>query len=135
MAGHNKDMLPPPASPRGRVLVVDDDAGVRGVCTTLLHALGYAATEASSGDKAIETLSTAERPHSLVLLDLELPGMRGEDVLRALKAKRPQLRVLVMSGKVDRDLSRVLASGADGVLRKPFKMSELDRSLGDALHS
>jgi two-component system KDP operon response regulator KdpE len=116
------------------VLIVDDDAGVRDVCTTLLHALGYAASEASSGDKAIESLSL-ERPLSLVLLDLELPGMRGEDVLRALKAKRPQVPVLVMSGKVGRDLSTVLAHGADGVLRKPFKMSDLDRSLGAAIRN
>lgn len=109
--------------------MVDDDAGVRDVCTTLLHALGYEAAEASTGAKALESLN-AERAPQLVLLDFELPGMRSEEVLRAVKARQPQVRVLVMSGKPSRDLARCLDDGADGVLRKPFKMSDLDRSVG-----
>lgn len=121
-------MLPLSATPRSRVLVVDDDAGVRDVCTTLLHALGYDAAEASNGPKALESLQTDGA--QLVLLDLELTGMRGEDVLRAVKAHRPHVRVLVMSGKPGRDLASCLDKGADGVLRKPFKMSDLDRSVG-----
>ncbi|HEY6881304.1 MAG TPA: response regulator [Polyangiales bacterium] len=110
------------------MLVVDDDAGVRDVCSTLLQVLGYDAAVASSGPKALETLNTREP--QLVLLDLELTGMAGEDVLRAVKAHCPDVRVLVMSGKPSRDLKGALAEGADGVLRKPFKMSDLDRSVG-----
>ncbi|MET0285792.1 MAG: response regulator [Polyangiales bacterium] len=110
------------------MLVVDDDAGVRDVCSTLLHALGYDAAVASNGMHALDAMSTREP--QLVLLDLELPGMRGEDVLRAVKAQSPDVRVLVMSGRPGRDLSLALETGADGVLRKPFKMSDLDRSVG-----
>jgi CheY-like chemotaxis protein len=114
-------------------LVVDDDAGVRDVCSTLLHALGYDAAVVSNGNNALDAL-TAREPQ-LVLLDLELPGMRGEDVLRALKAQCPDVRVLVMSGKPSRDLASCLAEGADGVLRKPFKMSDLDRSVGGLMRA
>lgn len=122
-------MLPPSATPRRRVLVVDDDAGVRDVCTTLLDALGYDAAEASTGAMALASLDA--NGAQLVLLDLELTGMRGEDVLRAVKAHDPRVRVLVMSGKPGRDLASCLDKGADGVLRKPFKMSDLDRSVGE----
>lgn len=121
-------MLPPSTPARARVLVVDDDAGVRDVISTLLDALGYDAAVASDGLLALDAVTTGAP--ELVLLDLELPGMRGEDVLSAVKARRPDVRVVVMSGKPNRDLSSVLAQGADGVLRKPFKMSDLDRSVG-----
>ncbi|MDB4975326.1 MAG: hypothetical protein JWN48_3667 [Myxococcaceae bacterium] len=132
-------MLPPPATPRGHVLIVDDDAGVRDVCTTLLHALGYRAAEASSGLKAIETLAndaTNQPGVQLVLLDLEMPGMHGREVLRAVKEANPHVRVLVMSGKPGRDLKTFLGNdGADGVLQKPFGMAALDASVLRALRN
>ena len=136
-------MLPPPALPLGHVLVVDDDAGVRAVCTTLLRALGYHAAEASTGRKAIEalTLTKHDGVHNdglgvqLVLLDLEMPGMHGGEVLRAVKHAHPRVRVLVMSGKPGRDLRPFLAHGADGVLQKPFGMSALSDSVGAALRN
>ena len=130
-------MLPPPATPRGHVLVVDDDAGVRNVCTTLLHALGYRAAEATSGAKAIERLTCNDGADAaqvqLVLIDLELPGMHGREVVQAVKAANPDVRVLVMSGKPSRDLGTFLGDGADGVLRKPFGMRDLDHSVASAL--
>jgi len=126
-------MLPPPPSPRGHVLIVDDDAGVRDVCTSLLHALGYRAEVASSGSKAIETIAQDGTALQLVLLDLDMPGMSGEQVLRAVKASQPWLRVLMMSGSPRADLRRCLAAGADAVLQKPFGLRELDDSMLRAL--
>jgi DNA-binding NtrC family response regulator len=120
-------MLPSSNSSRAHVLVVDDDAGVRDVCSTLLQALGYDPAVASNGRHALDAMRA--RVPQLVLLDLELPGRGSEDVLRALQARRPEVRVVVMSGKPSRDLTRALKEGADGVLRKPFKMSDLDRSV------
>jgi CheY-like chemotaxis protein len=123
-------MLPPPVTPRAHVLVVDDDAGVRDVCTTLFHALGYCAAEASNGESALATLKHRSGQHlHLVLLDLEMPGMRGDEVMRAVKAARPNVRVLLMSGKPSSDLRAYLDSGADGVLRKPFGLRDLDDSV------
>lgn len=127
-------MLPPPVTPRAHVLVVDDDAGVRDVCTALFHALGYSTVAAHSGELAIEAVScTAGDNLHLVLLDLEMPGMRGDEVMRALKAARPHVPVVLMSGKPSSDLRAYLAAGADGVLRKPFGLSDLDDSVGALL--
>jgi len=128
-------MLPPSAPPRARVLIVDDDAGVRNVCTTLLRALGYHTDATSNGLTALASLHSNEQHVQLLLLDLELPGMHGDEVLRRVKATLPNVRVLVMSGKPGRDLRRSLAEGADGVLQKPFGMEELDDSVGAALRN
>ena len=83
-------MLPPPRSPLARVLVVDDDPGVRDVCTTLLHVLGYGAREARSGAHALAALGTEQEAVELVLLDLEMPDMGGAEVLRTLKSEPPR---------------------------------------------
>jgi CheY-like chemotaxis protein len=134
-------MLPPSALPGCQILIVDDDAGVRDVCATLLRALGYRAAEASTGHKALETVvrdcvnndAQSDDRVQLVLLDLEMPGMHGAEVLRAMKEANPHVRVLVMSGKPGRDLHPFLADGADGILRKPFGMRALDASVMAAL--
>lgn len=127
-------MLPPPQTPRANVLIVDDDAGVRDVCTTMLHVLGYEAHEVRGGEQAMAALDS-DQSVKLVLLDLQMPNMDGEEVLRALKQKRPDLRVLMMSGRARGDLSQYLETGADAVLKKPFGLTELDESLGAALNA
>lgn len=126
-------MLPPPARPRGHVLVVDDDAGVRDVCSSLLHALGYESHVERGGSEAMATLASNEASVEWMLVDLEMPGMRGDELLRAAKALRPEVRVLLMSGRPRIELTAYLDKGADGVLRKPFGLSDLGRTLGVAL--
>ncbi len=126
-------MLPPPVNPLANVLIVDDDAGVRDVCTSLLHALGFGASGAEGTDEALRTLSRDGVKVQLALVDLELPGAEDGTLLRDLRQKRPELRVLFMSGRPRRDLSPYLRAGADAVLEKPFRLMELDRSLHVAL--
>jgi CheY-like chemotaxis protein len=118
-------------TPRASVLVVDDDAGVRDVCTSMLHSLGYRARAESCGEAALASLSASSV--ELVLLDLEMPTMRGDDVLRTLKQRRPGVRVVVMSGCTHVDLGGYLARGADAVIRKPFRLAELGSSIRGAL--
>src|SRR5687767_10349230 len=97
-------MLPPPPAPRANVLIIDDDAGVRDVCTTLLHALGYRASEAKSGDEALRTLDADGAQVELALVDMEMPDMLDGTLLQQLKRDRPGLRVLLMSGRPRKDL-------------------------------
>ena len=125
-------MLPPPPAPRANVLVVDDDAGVRDVCTTLLHVLGFRARDARDGHQALDSIASGQEPVELVLLDLTMPDMDGEAVLKQLRESRPDLRVLVMSGRPRDDLRAFLQQGASAVLRKPFGLSELGDSLESA---
>lgn len=126
-------VLPPPAHPLANVLIVDDDAGVRDVCTSLLHALGFGASEAEDTAQALRTLSRDGIAVQLALVDLELPGAQDGSLLRDLRKQHPELRVLFMSGRPRRNLEQYLHAGADAVLEKPFRLGELDRSLHVAL--
>lgn len=125
-------MLPPPLEPRANVLIVDDDAGVRDVCTTMLHVLGFRAHDARDGFQAIDSIEHGKDPVELVLLDLTMPDMDGATVLKHLKQTRPDVRVLVMSGRPRDDLRQFLAEGASAVLKKPFGLSELGDSIETA---
>lgn len=126
-------MQSPPIPPRGHVLIVDDDAGVRDVCATLLQVLGYGSREVHDGEQALEALGQPGAGVELVLLDLQMPRMDGECVLRELKRNHPGLPVLLMSGRPRGDLAQFLSEGASAVLKKPFGLSELDNSLENAL--
>ena len=77
------DPAPPPTDPRPRVLVVDDAHDVRTAVADVLRAIGYAPAEAGSGGEALRAL--AERPFAAVLLDLELPDVRGDEIARQLR--------------------------------------------------
>jgi PAS domain S-box-containing protein len=111
-----------------RVLVVDDEPLVRDVVCRMLDDVGYAAVCAADGPTALALL--AEQPVDAVVLDLSMPGMSGHDVLSAIRADRPALPVVVVSGQ-DRD--RAQASGASGFLAKPFHFDELIAALDGAL--
>lgn len=115
----------PPSSPARPVLVVDDDAGVRDVCSVLLGVLGFESRGARSGSEALQSLDEVQ----VVLLDLQMPQMDGGQVLEALRTARPDLKVVVMSGRPREDLNGWLHSGAHGVLRKPFGLGDLNASL------
>ena len=128
-------MPPLTSQPRLCVLVVDDDPGVRSVCATLLQVLGCEVLEADGARQALDLLVRDEEPCDLVLLDLEMPGMRGDELLRVLRRARPELRVVMMSGRPNAKLSRFLSMGAHAVLEKPFRLRDLDRALEGALHA
>jgi DNA-binding NtrC family response regulator len=128
-------MLPPPSAPRANVLIIDDDPGVRDVCTTLLHALGYKASEAKSGDEALRTLHADGAHVELALVDMEMPDMLDGSLLEQLKRDHPGLRVLLMSGRPRNDLRRYVGSGAHAVIEKPFRLGELDQLMDAALRN
>lgn len=114
--------------PGRRVLVVDDDKGVRTVVAWQLEADGFTVLQAADGQQALDALAT-EQP-DLLVLDLSLPGIGGLDVLRRLRDGRTTsaatLPVIVLSGRsgqADRIIG--LDQGADDYLVKPFSPGEL----------
>ncbi len=114
--------------PERRVLVVDDDEGVRTVVAWQLEADGFSIAQAADGLQALDALAT-EHP-DIVVLDLSLPGVGGLDVLRRIRdgqtASSPTLPVIVLSGRsgqTDRIVG--LDQGADDYLVKPFSPGEL----------
>jgi two-component system response regulator ResD len=115
--------IQPPAGPKGRILVVDDDPTVAEVVTGYLDRAGYTAEHAADGPSALR--SAAERTPDLIVLDLMLPGMNGLEVCRELRA-RSQVPVIMLTARGDED-DRILGLelGADDYVTKPFSPREL----------
>lgn len=112
------------ASSARRVLVVDDEPRIRSFLTRALRSAGFAVTEAATGPAGLKSALT-DHP-DLVLLDLELPRLSGEQVLRHLQHQRPGQAVLVWSATADPNAERrCLTLGACGYLRKPLPIQEL----------
>jgi len=107
-----------------RILVVDDDAPILLLMRTVLREYGFEPVEAASGPQAIEKARN-DTP-DLILLDRHMPGMSGDEVLRALRAE-PALSsvpVLILSGEpIERD--ELNALGATAAVLKPFDVLEL----------
>lgn len=110
----------------GRVLVVDDEPGIRDTLERNLARMGYTVEVAADGQKAVSALSRDPYAIDLVIMDVTMPGMSGDDAFRAMRELRPDLDVILMSG-FDRGsvLRRVLGEGAAGVLKKPFTRDDL----------
>jgi two-component system OmpR family response regulator len=108
-----------------RILVVEDNRTLAEGLAAVLRGAGYAVDVVHDGASAHAVLA-AER-FDLAILDLTLPGMNGLEVLRALRARRDNTAVLVLTarGALD-DRVRGLDLGADDYMTKPFEVSELE---------
>lgn len=116
---------------RGVALLVDDEAQVRRALRRLVARLGYVVVEAEDGEAALAAFTEARaEPFALVLLDMRMPGMSGDEVLRRMLAIDPGVRVIICTGFADEELVRSLAGlGHVGLLLKPFGMAELQAQI------
>jgi DNA-binding response OmpR family regulator len=106
------------------ILVVEDEPNLRGLLTRLLGSAGYIVTAAATGSDGLRLART--QPYDLVVLDLMLPDIPGEELMRVVLAERPDAKVLILSSalEVGRRV-RVLDGGAADFVAKPFANSEL----------
>jgi signal transduction histidine kinase len=112
------------------ILLVDDDAAVREVTSSILHELGYSVLEAESGADALETLG--QRPAiDMMLVDFAMPGMNGAEVARLAHAVRPALPVLFVTGYADR--AALVGVNESQIIGKPFANDELSSKIKLAL--
>ncbi len=104
---------------RFRVLVIDDDPGIRELLEAQVSRLGYRVLSAPDGEAALEMLEES-RP-DLVTLDVILPGMGGLDTLRQLKQRLPEVPVVMLSGHGQAPvIVEAMRLGASDFLRKPL---------------
>ncbi len=106
-----------------RVLLVEDDAGIRNLLRTLLEAQHYRVAEADTGERGI--LEARHYRPDVILVDLGLPDMDGAAVIRAIRSFAP-VPILVLTARVSEN-EKVIAldAGADDYITKPFGASEL----------
>jgi two-component system response regulator AtoC len=110
---------------RFRVLVIDDDPGVRDYMQVLVTRQGYDVVTAAGGEEALRLLDS--QPPDLVTLDVVLPGMDGLETLRQLKQRLPDVPVIMLSGHGQaRTIVEAMRLGASDFLRKPFEVEELE---------
>jgi len=115
-----------------RVLVIDDDPGVRDYLEALVSRQGCQVFAVEDGEQALRTLDDT-RP-DLVTLDVVLPGMDGIETLRQLKQRLPDVPVVMLSGHGQaRTIVEAMRLGASDFLRKPFEVEELELAFQKAL--
>ena len=110
--------------PKPLILVVDDDAPIVMLMRSILREFGFEPRTATSGEAAIDA-ARAERP-DMVLLDKNMPGMSGSEVIRALRSEPglEQVPILVLTGD-PLGPDEIAALGANGTVQKPFDLEEL----------
>jgi two-component system cell cycle sensor histidine kinase/response regulator CckA len=108
------------------VLIVDDEEAVRSVARNTLQRRGYRTIEATDGREALEFYRRFVNEISLVLLDLTMPYMNGEEVLQELKIITPSVKVLLSSGFNEVEaIRRFTGKGLAGFLQKPYSAAVL----------
>jgi DNA-binding NtrC family response regulator len=116
----------------GRILVVDDTPAVREVLRDFFVELGYAVELAADGVDALAALPLFHP--DVVLLDLKMPEMDGEDVFAALRLLDEHLPVIIITASADVELARhLLRQGAFDFVPKPFYFSYLEDVVGAAV--
>lgn len=108
------------------ILVAEDDAASLELVRDALAALGYRIIESSNGHDAL--LQVKNKAPDLVLLDIQMPGLSGFEVLRAIRNLDPPATCHVWAltaFAMDGDRQRFLASGFDGYIAKPLSISDL----------
>ena len=118
------------------ILIVEDDEGIASFLAKGLKAEGYARAVARDGDEALALAAASGEDLDLVLLDLALPGTDGLSVLRAWRARRLGVPVIVLTARGETaDKVRGLDTGADDYVTKPFAFEELLARVRAALRS
>lgn len=114
--------------PRGsgeRVLVIDDDDGVRRLCTTVLERHGYRVVAAVNGAEGVDRFTEAPDSFALVITDMDMPVMDGPATIAALKTIRPGVRILGSTGHTGRHQARAWLADGVPVLSKPYTAGRL----------
>jgi len=116
------------ASPPLRILVIDDDARVRGTLADLLSTRGHAVVQASSGQEGLAHLGDVDAV-DLVITDLGMPDMTGWEVARTVRERWPGLPVGLITGWGDQHLQAAERKQVDFVISKPFEEARLHEAL------
>ena len=132
----NGSATAPPRSAHGRILVVDDEPVVCNTARVALERSGNAVEVATGGQEALDRVAASPRSFSMVLLDLNMPGLDGEQTLHALRRINPDLPVVICSGYSEMEVrSRLRDEAVNGFLQKPFDFRSLTSKVSELLGS
>jgi DNA-binding NtrC family response regulator len=116
-----------------RVLIVDDEDEFVDAVVERLNLRGFEANGVTTGREAIQLLE--EHTYEILLLDVKMPGLGGLEILRQVKAKRPELKVVLLTGHGStQDAEEGMRLGAFKYLMKPVNIDDLVEVFREALH-
>jgi CheY-like chemotaxis protein len=119
---------------KGTVLVVDDEEAIQSVTCSLLHRLGFKTITANDGQQAVDVYRKEGPKIDLVLLDLTMPRMSGDEAFTELRKLDPNVCVVISSGYSEIDIAtRFAGKGIGGFLQKPYTFTRLRELLSSLL--
>ncbi|MFD2236680.1 response regulator [Aureimonas populi] len=117
-----------------KILVAEDDAGVRLLVARALRLDGHAVSVAEDGEEALEVLVAEDGDFDLVLSDIRMPAMTGIELAHASRSAFPDLPILLMTGYAEqREAAEDLTAIIEGVVDKPFTLAEIRARVTKAL--
>lgn len=126
----------PSAPLEGMVLLIDDEEVVREIGHDMLKTLGLKCLTAANGTEGIEIFKKNSAEITLVILDIEMPGISGEKVFHILKELRPEIKILIASGYGKEYLeTEIFKSKISHFIPKPFKMEQLSYQVNKLIGS
>ncbi len=112
-----------------KILIVDDEAPIRFAASLIVRRAGYEALEASNGCEALDIIKAGANngsPVDLLLLDLNMPGRTGQELMTELMQVENSPQIVIITGTIDRaELERVGKHKCCGILSKPFRAEKL----------
>lgn len=115
-----------------RILIVDDQKGIRRLLTEVFLEYGYEIESCANGAKALELIPEFEP--DLVLMDVKMPGMNGIDVLKKIRENDQELRVIMMTAYGDQHyVNQAEELGVAKFLIKPFDLNDLKKQVGEIM--
>lgn len=115
---------------RKRILIIDDDAGVRETIGENLAACGFDIEEAADGEQGLKLIRADSPPH-IIITDIIMPRQEGLETIMKIRKAYPAIKVIAISGggrtKSMDFLALAKKMGADSTLSKPLDMDELER--------
>lgn len=117
------------------VLIIDDEKLVIEICEMMLLRLGYKVFKANSGFEALKIFEDYKNQIDLVIIDMYMPDMNGQELAGKLRKIDHHVKVLLSSGGlIDLDEKEIINRGFNGVLRKPFSMNSFSEKVAEILN-
>ena len=119
----------------GTVLLVDDEETVRVIGAEMLKELGFTTITANDGREAVEIFKATTDIY-IVILDLTMPHMDGEQCFRELRQLKPDVKVIMSSGINEQEVTQKFAGkGLAGFIQKPYRLSSLKEEIQNVINN
>jgi len=120
---------------RGTILLVEDEEGLRGLNARGLVSRGYTVLQAGNGVEAIEVIDQHDGTIDLVVSDVVMPEMDGPSLLKELRRRKPELKIIFVSGYAEEAFAKNIPEGQHAFLAKPFTLKQLVAAVKETMAS